>query len=139
MIYLKNTFFLLVIALITLPSCSDTNESPSTKAIVQSGKWKITSFSDNGTDATSQFNGYEFVFSANGTVTASKSGSSVTGTWATGADESTNKISISFGLLKFPDLNHDWTFITKSYTVFSLEYLSSSNGGSTDRLVFEKI
>lgn len=139
MLYLKNTLILLVISLFSLSSCSDDNAAPSTKAIIQQGKWKITSFSNNGTDETSTFNGYEFTFAANGQVTATKSGSSVTGTWSAGADESFNKISLTFASLALINLNHEWTFLTKSYTVFSLEYLSSSNGGSTDRLVFEKI
>jgi len=139
MLYLKNTLILLIISLLSFSSCSDDNTAPSTKGIIQQGKWKITSFSNNGTDETSSFSGYEFTFGSNGQVTATKGGSSIPGTWSTGADESMNKISLTFASLALINLNHEWTFLTKSYTVFSLEYLSSSNGGSTDRLIFEKI
>lgn len=140
MFYLKNTLILLIISLLSFSSCSDDNEAPSTKVILQQGKWKITSFSNNGADETNKFSGYVFTFAANGQVTAVKSGNpNITGTWTTGADESLNKITFNFGLLSFPDLNQEWNFLTKSYTGFSLQYLSSANGGSTDNLAFEKL
>lgn len=136
--YLKYTLFLLIISFLAT-SCSDDNDAPSTKSIIQGGKWKVSLFSDNGEDRTSAFSGYEFTFNSNGQVTAMKGANTVTGTWSAGADETLNKLTLNFGLLTFTDLNHEWSFVTKSYTAFMLQYLSSANGGSTDKLFFEKI
>lgn len=138
--YLKHTLILLVVLCFTISSCSKEDEAPSTKSIINQGKWKVVLFKDNGIVETSQYSGYEFTFNPNGQIKAVKSSNEVLGTWSVGADESKNRLLLSFPittLSPFPDLNHDWIFVTKSYTVVELEHVSDESG--TDVLILEKI
>ncbi len=134
--YFKHTFILLFVSLFAA-SCSKENKAPSTKAIMQEGKWRISNYSDNGANQTSLYTGYEFTFQANGTVTAVKGAISVNGTWNTGADENTNHFLLNLSAPALVELNKDWTFIAKSYTVVQLENVNATTG--TDSFVLEKI
>jgi hypothetical protein len=133
--YLKHTFIVLLICFVAA-SCSKDNKAPSTKAIMQDGKWRITNYNNNGANQTSLYTGYEFTFLPGGTVTAVKAGTSVSGTWNTGADENTNHFILNFSAPALSELNKDWVFETKSYTVVKLENVSTTTG--TDSFVFEK-
>ena len=48
---------------------------------ISNGTWRITLFTDSGNDETGDFFGYSFTFGDNGVLTATKAGSSKTGTW----------------------------------------------------------
>jgi hypothetical protein len=134
--YFKHTFILFLVGFFA-SSCSKDNKAPSTKAIVQDGKWRITNYNDNGANQTSLYAGYEFTFLPNGTVTAVKGATSVNGTWTTGADENTNHFVLNFTAPALLELNKDWTFQTKSYSIVKLENISATTG--TDTFVLEKI
>ena len=138
--FLKHTLILLTVVCFALSSCSKEDEAPSTKDIIQQGKWKIVLYKDNGAVKTNQYSGYDFKFNANGQLVASHSGDTETGSWSTGADESKNRLLLNFPLTllsPLSDLNHDWSFVTKSYTVVELEFVSEDSG--TDALILEKI
>ncbi|MCB0457968.1 MAG: hypothetical protein KDC91_09510 [Flavobacteriaceae bacterium] len=120
--------------------------------MAQSGTWRITSFIDSGQDETSDFNGYIFTFNENGTVTATKGATTISGTWSV-SDDSSNSSSDDdgnstddddFNLFfsvspdsDFEDLNDDWDFISVSSTKMELIDISGGNGG-TDYLTFQK-
>ncbi len=66
-----------------------------------SGKWKITSFSNNGTHKTSVFSGYEFQSFNNNTVDARKNSVlEKNGTWSWNTINKT--ITADFGNLNSP-------------------------------------
>ncbi len=136
--YVKHTYILLFVSFLAFTSCSKDNEAPSTKSIIQQGKWKIVLFNDNGAVETSNYSGYEFTFNTNGSVSAVKNGSTVTGNWNAGIDESLNKLTLNFPLLSpLTELNEQWTFLEKSYSVFKLEHINSE--GQTEVVTFQKL
>ncbi|MGB6268723.1 MAG: hypothetical protein WBF67_06880 [Olleya sp.] len=111
-----------------------------------SGTWIVSSFIDSGQDETNDFNGYQFTFGTDGTLTADNGSNSVTGTWSvTNSSSSSNSSSdIDFNILfpvpdtnVFEDLNDDWDIVSHTDTTISLIDVSGGNGG-TDTLVFQK-
>ncbi len=133
-----------IMLIVTASSCNKSDDSISNQATilnqtVQQGKWKVTYYNDNGAVETSTYSGYEFVFSSNGTVTATKGAIIVTGTWTNGNDDSTLKLYLDFGTVNpFQELNDDWHVTQQSSTVITLEDVSGG-GSPTDYLTFEKI
>lgn len=130
---------LLIFATI-LTSCKndDSGSSPSVSGTITQGSWKVTLYSDNGNDETSHFSGYAFTFSNNGTVTAVRSGSSVSGTWSDGNDDSQTKLVLTFlSPPDFEEISDDWHVLKNTSSKIELEDVSGGNGG-TDLLTFEK-
>ena len=131
------TLLLLVIA--TASSCKKDDSPSLVDNTIQKGNWKITFFQDSGNDETSHFSGYEFIFNTDGSVTASNSNNSVSGTWMTGTDDSQSKLILNFGsTAPFDELNEDWHVLEETSTMIRCEHISGGNGG-TDYLTFEKI
>jgi hypothetical protein len=132
------TFFIVLASSCNKDDNSLTEQKNTVTTNVQQGNWRITYFNDSGNDETSYFNGYVFQFNTNTTVVATKTGSTVNGTWNIGNDDSTVKFILDFGsTVKFEDLNDDWHVIEQSATLIKLEDVSGGNGG-TDYLTFEK-
>ncbi|MDY2587371.1 hypothetical protein [Winogradskyella aquimaris] len=116
---------------------------------VQSGTWIITNFVDSGQDETSDFNGYDFSFNADGTLVATNGTNTMTGTWSvtdddSSDDDSSSSSDIDFNIFfpvpdtnDFEDLNDDWDIVTSTSTRIELIDISGGNGG-TDLLTFEK-
>lgn len=143
MYYKPFSIFAVALAIVIVTSSCKKNDddiSPSNlTSTVQSGNWKVTWFSDDGNDETYHFSGYQFVFASGGSVTAAKSGSSVSGSWSTGSDDSTTKMVLDFGAqVPFDELNDDWKILENSSSKIRLEDVSGGNGG-TDYLTFEKV
>lgn len=115
----------------------------------QSGTWRITNFNDSGQNETSDFNGYEFTFNADGSLVATNGSNSLTGTWSVtndsnSSDDSNSDNDIDFNIFfsvpdtnDFEDLNDDWDVVSTSATRIDLIDISGGNGG-TDLLTFEK-
>src|SRR5690349_19710100 len=108
--------FLFVYTLIA--GCSKKNSPDTPVDLVSStltkGTWKIESFLSGGVDKTSDFNAYVFTFSS-GTVTATKSGLTITGTWSSyytpGSDifSGRNNFKIEFASpIEFTRLSSVW-------------------------------
>ncbi len=80
--------------------------------------------SDNGTEITSQFNGFTFRLLKNtyydGAMTATNSTSSLTGTWNCNSDYSKLVISLPSSITVFTFLNREWKFTKKSVPVMEL-------------------
>lgn len=136
-----------IILMTVIASCkkdddSSTNSSPSSSTAlnngIKQGTWRISYFNDSGNDETSHYTDYMFQFNSNGTVTANKSGNSVSGNWSTGNDDSTAKLLLNFNVIPFTELNEDWHLIEQSSNLIKLEHVSGGNGG-TEYLTFEKI
>ena len=116
---------------------------------IESGTWRITSYIDSGNDETNDFNGYNFTFSTNGTLTATNGTTTYTGTWSVtdssnSSDDSNDEDDIDFNIFfpapesnDFEDLNDDWDIVSHNDTMLSLIDISGGNGG-TDTLVFQK-
>ena len=145
-----------VLTLLVFTSCTENDENliDNTAQIQEivdafiSGCWRITNFNDSGQDETSDFAGYNFTFSANGSVAATNGNETVNGTWSvtdsSNSSSSSSDDDIDFNLFfsvpathNFDDLNDDWDVETVSATSVSLIDISGGNGG-TDRLTFTK-
>tara|TARA_R110002049_G_scaffold273742_2_gene451556 strand:- start:1430 stop:1897 length:468 start_codon:yes stop_codon:yes gene_type:complete len=124
-------------------SNNNTQEIAQIENEVLSGTWRIISYVDSGQNETNDFSGYIFTFNVNGTLTATNSTTTYSGTWSvTDSSSSSNNIdfNISFPVPEtndFEDLNDDWDIVSHSDTMISLIDISGGNGG-TDTLVFTK-
>lgn len=155
----KNLFysFLLMLSLSLMSSTCSTDDDlndnsqiiSEIKNTVQSGSWVITSLIDSGVDKTTNYNGYNFTFNANGTLTASNNSLTYNGTWSITNDDNSNDDDSSSDDIDFniffsspanfnDNLSEDWEIVTKSATKIELIHISGGNGG-TDNLIFEKI
>lgn len=102
------------------------------------GKWKITLYSDSGSDKTPLFLDYQFQFNSDGLAIATKTGSTVTGTWVDKMDDSQLKFILTFGSIPFEELNDDWHVTAQSSSTIKLEDVRGGTG-ATELLTFEKI
>lgn len=131
---MKTTTQLLALVLIaTSTACSKADDSASTanqsatlKQEIITDTWIVSSYIDKGKNETSEYNGYTFTFSDNGTLTANTSGMTFTGTWRigsnhNGSDDSGNQsdddnkliITIS-GNYQMDELNDDFLIVSIS-------------------------
>lgn len=138
---MKRIISLPLIALLIMTiavSCDKDDNNNTIGTTMQQGKWKITLFSESGVNQTSNFTNYEFTFSSGGTVTATKAGLDVNGTWSSNNDDSREKLIMTFGVNPLDELSEDWHVLEESSTKVRLEHVSGGGGG-TDLLTFEKL
>jgi hypothetical protein len=91
---MKTITQLLALALIvTSTACSKSDDSASPddlsatlKQEISTDSWIVSSYIDKGKNETSDYSGYTFTFSDNGTLTANNSGMTFTGTWRIGSN-----------------------------------------------------
>jgi hypothetical protein len=142
--------------LVSLIACDDNDEGMSRSAKVSearstavSGEWRITQFVDSGTDETNHFSGYAFQFASSGSLTATNSTNTYTGTWSVTDDGSGDDNrgddfdDIDFNIIftvpaDFAELSEDWEIVSLSESNIELRHVSGGNGG-TDLLTFQKL
>lgn len=135
---------LAVILCVGVLSCkkSDSSTALTVAALssnVKVGMWKITLYSDSGSDETIDFTGFEFQFNSDGTTTATMTGTTASGTWSDDMDDSQLKLILNYGTgIPFEKLNDDWHVISQSSSTIKLEDVSGGSG-ATELLTFEKI
>lgn len=124
---------------------NDDDDSSSSTIITQTqntivnGAWRVTLFSEDGSNQTSQFSNYDFVFGTNGTITANNGSNTMNGSWTTGTDDSTPKFIINFSVTNgpFEEISEDWQILSTTSTKIELKHVSGGDG-SIDLLTFEK-
>ncbi len=128
---------------LSFQACDDNSNDPKPSssdpiANIQQGTWRISLHSDDGTDKTSRFGNYSLTFS-NGTVTARKDASTITGTYRKGTDDSKQKFYLEFNpsLSPWNELNEDWEILESTGNKLRLKDESGGSSG-TDLLTFEK-
>jgi len=154
---MKNRFLyrvVFVLSLLLTVSCStNDDDSPNNTVQIQqientaeAGTWRVTNLMDSGEDETSDFNGYDFTFSDNGTVTATNGTTTYDGTWSVTADDSDDDddSDVEFNLFfpvpdtdDFEDLNDDWDIVSYSDNNINLIDIDDETG-DRDILTFEK-
>jgi hypothetical protein len=140
---MKNKLFIGLLFALVVTACEKKNEDSNlatskVNSTVITGTWRITYFWDTDHEETSNYTGYVFTFGNNGTVTAVKTGSNVTGTWGTRRDDSRTKLDLTFTTpASFVEISDDWHVIERTDTRIKLQDISGGNGG-TDYLTFER-
>jgi len=127
--------------------CSNDDDSSSsssqvvndTQTAVVSGTWRVTLFSEDGSNQTSNFSNYNFTFNSNGTLTAANGSTTMNGTWSAGTDDSTPKMFINFNVTNgpFEEISEDWRILSNSSSKIELNHISGGDG-SIDLLTFQK-
>lgn len=126
-----------VVILFLTGSCSRTADLTNDPAqTATSGTWRVTLFSERGVDETTDFAGYSFTFSSNGTVTAVNGANSKSGTWSS----SSSKFNIDLGPKTdsnkpLGELTDDWQIISVSETEIRL---TDDNASRNELLTFSK-
>ena len=140
----KVIFIIPLIAVVLFFSCQkDDDNIPaiSTSSVtntITSGTWRITYYWDTDHDETANYNGYNFTFGSGNVLTATKAGTSVTGTWTTLSDDSKTKLVIAFSAPDlFVEISDDWHVFERTDTRVKLQDVSGGGSG-TDLLTFEK-
>ena len=132
-----------IAVLIVLPlmlvifACSKNNDADNNNPPYTSGTWMVHLFTDSGSDETSDFAGYDFVFATDGKLTATKLGVTTTGTWATRTDDGLQKLDLNLVTTDavLLHVNNDWVILSSSA---SLMELGDDNGASGEVLHFMK-
>jgi hypothetical protein len=108
--------------------------------IITEGSWKVTSYTEAGTDEASNFSSYTFSFSPEGVLTATGVKTKV-GTWNSTTDSGLVIIPIAFASEvdgPFEAITEDWSVLTCTDLKLELKH-TSGDDGSIDLLSFEKI
>lgn len=141
----KHLLALLTVSALFTSSCNKNDDnsqaSISTSLVtntVLNGTWHVTYYWDNDHEETASFSGYNFTFGAGNTLTATKNGTTIAGTWSAGNDDSQVKLILNFASpADFAEISDDWHVTERTDTRIKLEDVSGGNG-HTDFLTFEK-
>jgi hypothetical protein len=130
------TLFLLVFIFI---SCEKTAEKIGEDLVIKAmtdGQWKITKFTQNGTDITSDFSGYKFQYYSNKTVDAILNGTTErTGVWDGNASAMTTYANFSGAPNPISLINGTWNITNNSWTYVEA---NQTNGAETKTLRLDK-
>lgn len=128
---------LLPLAFALLTACSSDRNDDNSPAGITSGTWRVSTFSERGSDETGDFSGYTFSFGADGQATALKSGASKTGTWSM---DNNTRFNIDFG--PKTDANKPLGELSDNWKVISVTgreiRLTDDNVSSAEFLTFTK-
>ena len=132
---LYTLFFLSVI----FSSCDKAVEKIGEDLVIKAmtdGQWKITKFTQNGTDITSGFSGYKFQYHSNKTVDAILNGTTErTGIWDGNAVAMTTYASFPGASNPISLIDGTWNITKNSWTYVEA---SQTNGGETKTLRLDK-
>lgn len=94
---------------------------------ITNGVWIVEQYKEDTSDITAGFQGYEFRFSENGTVTGTKDGNTANGTWT--GDINTRTISSNFPNIGEPvkKLNGIW-LLTDTYWDYVEALMTTETG-----------
>ncbi len=121
-------------------STSDDSSSPTqVQNNISSGTWRVTLYNENGSVQTSNFNGYNFSFNSDTSLSATNGSTTQTGDWSTYSDSGYTKMDISFTATSghFESISEDWRVLSSTASKIELKHISGGDG-SIDLLTFEK-
>ena len=101
----------------TINSISSVNEFLRTQ-----NELRITELIEEGTNKTTQFSQYLFVFNENGTVTATQASETINGTYLVFRDDNRTELRMTFpsNSILF-ELSDDWYFISQNATTIRFD------------------
>ena len=107
---------------------------------ITEGSWEVTSYTEAGTDETTNYSSYTFSFGSKGVLTATGAKTKV-GTWSSTTDSGLVIIPIAFESEvdgPFEAITEDWIVLTCTNLKLELKH-TSGDDGSVDLLSFEKM
>lgn len=144
-------FALLFIGLLASCSKDDANDAQGIEEIRSTavmGEWRITQLIDSGINETQEFADYSFIFSDNGTLTATSEENTITGRWSVindrdddDDDDDDLEFIIEFNVSDssiFDDLDEDWDILTVSNNKITLVDDDDDDNEPSDLLTFER-
>lgn len=131
--------YALFLLLIVLGSCKKAVEKIGEDLVVKAmtdGQWKITKFTQNGTDITSSFSGYKFQYYSNRTVDAILNGTKErTGNWDGNASAMTTWADFPGATNPISLINGTWNITNSGWTYVEATQI---NGAETKTLRLDK-
>jgi len=135
---MKKLYTLFVLVII-FSSCEKTAEKIGEDLVIKAmtdGQWKVTKFTQNGTDITSSFSGYKFQYYSNKTVDAILNGvTERTGIWDGNATAMTTYASFPGASSPISLIDGTWNITKNSWTYVEA---SQTNGTETKTLRLDK-
>jgi len=120
-------------------TCINNNASSELVNTLKEGTWAVTNFNNEGVNETNNYTDFVFDFKEDFTVTATKNGDVVGGTWTVILDSGELKLDLNFGETNpFDELNEDWLVITIATTKVELKDVDETTG-VVSNLVFERL
>jgi len=146
----KLNVFVLLLSLVVI-SCETSDDSvdneifntDAIRASATSGEWTVNLFEEDGVNETSDFSGFNFTFSEDGSIQATNGDTAVSGAWSIQTDDDDEDTDdIDFNIFfsapaNFAELSEDWDIVSYSDSRIELKDISGGDG-TTDRLIFEK-
>ncbi len=143
---------LLVVAGLTIfgfTGCKKAIEAAKEQAVVDAitnGTWYVSKFTEAGTDITTDFAGWEFVYYQDKTCVANKTGNaSVPGTWSYSGDVATSTVYFTSAFTgttaapaPLPKLASTWTLINQSVATDSKASYTRTESGVEYKLDLTK-
>jgi len=141
-----------MLMLAVMASCNNGNDPNPTsqakineaKTIALAGQWTISYFWDTDKDETASFSGFIFEFSSDGSITATKGTTIVSGQWSVTDEDNDDDVdenvdvNLAFSTpASFVSLTEDWHIISISEGKIEMTHVSGGGGG-TDFLTFTK-
>lgn len=135
---MKKYLLLIVISLFAF-ACKKTIQSSAQDAVISAmtnGQWVITNFTQNDTDITTNFSGYQFQYYSNKTVDAIKNGTiEQTGSWDGNATTMTTSADFPGATSPLNLVNGTWHIDNNSWTFV---IASQANGTDTKTMRLDK-
>jgi hypothetical protein len=129
-------FILLIVALGGCKKAIENTQEDLVLLAMTDGKWKVTSFTRNGTDITADFANYRFKYYSNKTVDAINNGVvEQTGQWDGSSANHTTWANFSGAVHPIVLINGTWNIVNNSWTYVTA---SQTNGGDTKLMRLDK-
>jgi hypothetical protein len=119
--------FILLPAGLLLNGCSkeDVQKDIILKAMT-SGRWIVSTFTETGSDFSSEFTPWEFQFFENETVQAINGGTTITGSWTANVDARTITATFPPGDATVARLNDTWLIYNNTFTLVEANPLNTA-------------
>ncbi|MCF6132956.1 hypothetical protein [Flavobacterium wongokense] len=121
----------------SIDECEDMggNSPMDLNQLLVNNNWHITYCLYYGVDKTAYYQGYDFDYNGNGTVTAQKNSITTQGDWDINDDNGFQRLSLNFDGSDLHDIETNWRVVEYSDTVIKLKKQNSNNN---DYLTFTK-
>ncbi len=123
-----------------LSGCKKSIENAKEDLVIKAmtdGQWSVTSFTQNGSDITTNFTGYKFQYYSNKTVDAIKNGIvEKTGTWDGQASTMTTWANFTSAVPPLSLINGSWHIENNSWTFV---VATQTSGGETKTMRLDKL